>query len=145
MSSDQIRLVAAVVDIIIPTTDTPGALEAAVPQFIDMLFRDWFTPEDQVQFIEGLNDLDAESRRLSGRPLVECSAQDRFALLDRHDEAAFAEPHSPAPPFFARLKELTLVGYYTSRVAQEQELHTVLDAGENEPGGPVMMPPPFPL
>jgi hypothetical protein len=140
-------LVAAMAEGIIPATDTPGAKGAGVPAFINLLFAEWFLPEEQTSFRKGLRSFEAASQARFKRSFTECTQEQQFTLLTGWDrEAARARNAGPPSyPPFAQFKSLTVVGYYTSEVGQNQELHTVLDAGESDPNGPVMMPVPFRL
>ena len=54
LSQDQSIIVTQVADIIIPKTDTPGAKEAGVPAFIDLMLKDCYSKEDQDRFTAGL-------------------------------------------------------------------------------------------
>jgi hypothetical protein len=118
-----------------------------VPAFINLLFAEWFLPEEQTAFRKGLKSFEAASQARYKRNFSQCTPEQQFALLTAWDrDAARAHSIGPAPyPPFAQFKALTVVGYYTSEVGQNQELHTVLDAGESDPNGPVMMPVPFRL
>jgi len=53
-SRSQADMVAAVVDIIIPRTDTPGALDAGVPRFIDQMFKDVYPADEQARYLQAL-------------------------------------------------------------------------------------------
>lgn len=140
-------LVAAMAEGIIPATDTVGAIGAGVPAFITMLFSDWFLADEQKAFREGLKSFEATSRARFNRSFSDCSSDQQTSLLTEWDhEAALARMGDARPhPPFAQFKALTVVGYYTSEIGQNKELHTVLDAGERDPNGPVMMPVPFHL
>ena len=79
-----------------------------------------------------------------GRPFADCGTAEQVAQLKAWDDAAFSGAPTPTPPpFFVLLKQLVISAYYTSQIGQDVELETTLDAGENEPYGPVMMSPPF--
>jgi hypothetical protein len=140
-------LVTAMAEGIIPATDTPGAKGAGVPAFINLLFEDWFLPEEQIAFRNGLQSFEAASQARFKQSFVQCSPEQQLTLLSGWDhEVARARSAGPPPyPPFAQFKSLTVVGYYTSQIGQTQELKTVLDAGESDPNGPVMMPVPFRL
>lgn len=140
-------LVAAMAEGIIPATDTPGAIGAGVPAFIAMLFADWMMKDEQEAFRTGLSAFDADARSRFGKHFVDCSAAQQLELLTGWDKAvaaARAAGGRDLPPF-AKFKSLTLVGYYTSAVGQEQELQTTMDAGQDDPEGAQMMPLPFKL
>jgi hypothetical protein len=111
-------------DCIIPTTDTPGATEAGVPEFIDVIVGEWYEPGEREQFLAGLADLDRRSASSGGR-FIELNAEQQLAVLSQVESEALAartaNPKSPAP-FWVRLKSLTLYGYYTSAAGTLQEL-----------------------
>ena len=71
LSSEEMKRVAALVDLIIPRTDTPGASDARVPEFIDRKLS--LDAELKERFLEGLRafdgvltDSDPFSRLLKG-------------------------------------------------------------------------------
>jgi hypothetical protein len=147
LNAEEQALVAAMAEGILPATDTPGAVGAGVPAFIALMFSEWFLPEEQAAFREGLKTFDAISRAQFQRSFAQCSADQKMALLTQWDREAIqarTARQQPYPPF-AQFKALTVAGYYTSEVGQNEELHTVLDAGESDPNGPVTMPLPFRL
>ncbi|MGH7575557.1 MAG: gluconate 2-dehydrogenase subunit 3 family protein [Longimicrobiales bacterium] len=124
----QRELVATLAELIIPTTDTPGARAARVDVFIDGLLTDIFTPGERDEFLEGLSSTDAHARAAYGVSILECAPPQQvevLATLER--EAREADDGSRA--FFPWLKELTLVGYYTSEIGASQELSYVHVAG----------------
>src|SRR5881398_2100555 len=128
LSPAQLELVATVAEHIIPETDTPGACAAGVHRFVDTLLSDHYPTPERDRFVAGLADVDARARSGHGKTFVECTADQQVALLTELDEAAFPAVRIDSPRtsdtwFFRRMKELTLVGYYTSQVGATQELH----------------------
>lgn len=125
LSADQAAFVAAAAQCIIPTTDTPGAVEAGVPEFVDLIVGQWYEPEDQAAFVEGLAALDARSQAEAGAPLARLTPEQQAAFLAVVDAEAIAErkaqPDGPTP-FWVRLKGLTLYGYYESEIGALEEL-----------------------
>jgi Gluconate 2-dehydrogenase subunit 3 len=120
--SHQNEMVAALAEMIIPETGTPGAKSALVNRFIDLLLSD----EDvarQKAFIEGLAWIDGRSLRLHRKPFVELTAEAQTELL-----TALADPENKKPEdrrgveFFQELKDLTIFGYYTSEAGMVREL-----------------------
>jgi hypothetical protein len=110
------------------------------------LYAEWFTAEEQRAFREGLRGFESAARARFGRPFAACTLEQQAVLLTEWDRAvAVARTSGGSLPPFAQFKVLTVVGYYTSKVGQTEELHTILDAGEADPNGPVMMPVPFRL
>src|SRR5258705_9295502 len=144
LDTNELAFVGALAEGIIPATETPGAIGAGVPQFVGLLFTDWFTREEQIDFRSGLAALSRASQAKCSRVFASCDPAQQQALLSDWDKDAFADrPHDAPKPFFRRFKELTIIGYYTSEVGQNQELKAEFGGGQDVPGGPVSQPPPF--
>ncbi|MEO5820223.1 MAG: gluconate 2-dehydrogenase subunit 3 family protein [Vicinamibacteraceae bacterium] len=105
---------AAVVDAILPDTDTPGARAAGVHVFIDLAVAECLSVGDQDAFRTGLASLDASCRRAHGAGLDTVAPAALSALL-REAEAA-------GTPFVKTVKGLTVLGYGTSRIGATQAL-----------------------
>jgi hypothetical protein len=144
LTERQLAFVAAVAECIIPATDTGGASAAEVAPFVGYLYSNWMLPSEQRDALRGLDGLAASAETELRQPF-ESSAEDKqLALVSRWDALAYApRPHDVPAPFFRRLKELVLVGYYTSPVGQDIELQVQFGGGQGEPGGPAMSSPPF--
>ncbi|HVH08693.1 MAG TPA: gluconate 2-dehydrogenase subunit 3 family protein [Gemmatimonadales bacterium] len=124
LTVNQAELLAAIVDHILPETDTPGARALGVPQFIDALVAETYPREARAWFVAGLAEIDARARDENGQAFSRWRPEAQRALVDRLDWAAFQPPSPSAPPaFFRTLKRLTLVGYYTSEIGATRELH----------------------
>lgn len=111
--------VAALAELIIPQTETPGAIQAGVPEFIHRIVAQWYTADERAAFLAGLKALKAASRARYRVEFANASDEQRAALL-RAFEAA--KPSSTERAFFLRVKELTVLGYYTSEIGGQQEL-----------------------
>jgi gluconate 2-dehydrogenase gamma chain len=126
LSEEQGLLVSQVSDIIIPKTDTPGAKEAGVPGFIDQLVKEVFAKKEQDDFIAGLNAFSDEAKKQFGDPFVELSAEKQLEFVTaQHNAAVKANKEAkPAPPrpFILTLKELTMLGFFTSEPGATQVL-----------------------
>ncbi|RFC45962.1 MAG: Gluconate 2-dehydrogenase subunit 3 [Verrucomicrobia bacterium] len=110
----QETLLAELVEVIIPTTDTPGAKAAGVEKFIVRLLRDCHQPEEQARFYKGLADLEADALKTFALPFLQLSTAQRTELLKLcsvRDKA-----------FFLKLKQLTVTGYFTSEIGATQAL-----------------------
>ena len=127
LTGSQVELVTVIAEHIIPATDTPGARAAGVHRFVDTLLTDHYSTADRDRFLAGLADLDRRASTRHGTTFAASAPAAQLALLTAMDEAAFpAGNEGPPPPeawFFHRMKELTLVGYYTSQIGATQELH----------------------
>lgn len=139
LSKEEGAMVEAVAELIMPRTDTPGAREVGVPAFIDVILKDAYPSDDQARFISGLKDFDAEAQRAHGKPFLELPQAQRVSYLQKvHDEAATAEKVEadkdvPAGerkrPFVLMMKELTLLGFFTSQAGTTQVLQYVAVPG----------------
>lgn len=107
-SDQQLKLVAEMADMIIPDTDTPGAIAAKVHHYIHAIVGDWYYDDERSNFIKGLNAVD--SHFMTG------SAQERHTIMTKMDN------EEGEKTFFQEFKELTLVGYFTSQIGAEEEL-----------------------
>ncbi|MEM1057326.1 MAG: gluconate 2-dehydrogenase subunit 3 family protein [Bacteroidota bacterium] len=104
LSEDHQRTLAALVDQILPATDTPGAAEAGVPQFIDAMLTDWYTPEERDAFLEGLTSVDA---RAEGGSFADLAPDAQIAMVVAMDAEAFGAPDD-APPSEAEVDDAVL-------------------------------------
>ena len=126
--------VATISELIIPQTDTPGAKAARVNEFIDLIVAEWYDQEEKSTFLTGLAGVDQHSQSSFSKNFVDCSNKQQIQILNDLDEEARVKSEPPprrrvrnAPPeekpFFFMIKQLTLIGYYTSEIGFEQELH----------------------
>lgn len=93
LNADQQRTLAALVDQILPRTDTPGAVDAGVPGFVDLMLTEWYAPEERDRFLAGLADVDAQAEG-GAFAALDAEAQARFvAALDARE---FTDPEVPA-------------------------------------------------
>lgn len=130
LSTREVDIVGGLADAIIPRTDTPGASDAGVPQYVEMMLQH-FTPSDHVKvFRSQLDWLNSWLAAQDALGLEELAEEKLHALLVALDEQAFGTgPSQDLPPgdpsLFAILKPLTVAGYYTSEIGATQELHTM--------------------
>ena len=122
LTAGQHELLAVMTEHILPATDTPGARDAGVADFIDAMLADFATAEERTNFLGALTEVDAAATEQFGQGFMASSAEQQFGMLDAMDEAAIADPDAESSSFMRRLKEYTLAGYYTSEVGATQEL-----------------------
>lgn len=133
LNPHQNEMVTTISELIIPQTDTPGAKATHVNEFIDLILSEWYDEQERSIFLTGLAGVDASTRDLFGKDFVACGEKQQAEILRALDnEVAAARAETDAkmkrnfPPernFFFMFKQLTLIGYYTSQVGFEQELH----------------------
>jgi gluconate 2-dehydrogenase gamma chain len=116
---EEFRTVEMLTEMIIPTDDAPGAKEAQVANYIDFVVFSAaeFKPSLQREWLAGLDFLDCESRAQFAKPFREGSESDRTKLLTLIS-APERDPkqHHDGFDFFVVVKEMTVEGFYTSKV-----------------------------
>jgi len=117
----QLHTVAAAADRILPETETPGAAAAECHRFIERIVAEHYAAPRQKRFIDGLVNLDVRSSRALQRLFIDIpvTGQDSILAGVEQDAAAVVPV---AESFWRDLKELTLIGFYTSRIGIEDEL-----------------------
>jgi hypothetical protein len=143
LTPQQNETVATIAELIIPKTDTPGAREAGVPAFIDVMLADWGDDDQRKMFAAGLADIDARSQAAFGKPFVAGTPQQQAEILEDLDYelARLRDTKSDTSKnFFQAMKWLTLTGYYTSEVGATSEQHFRVVPGRYEPCYPLEQP-----
>jgi len=131
LDPDQFAMLERVADLIIPETDTPGAVSAGVHRFIDMLLAEWASPETQEQFIAQLSSIDERATELGMSGFLDGSEDGQVEVVRLLDEEAFADG-APAT-FFRRLKKLVLFAYFSSEPGATQALRFDPFPGDYQP------------
>jgi len=136
--------VVAMIDLIIPETDTPGAKGARVNEFIDVILTEWANDEERQNFLAGIAGVDKQSNDLFGKNFADASLQQQVTLLRSMDEAVAVGRvrrmrHGNTIPeerdkqlrgeFFTVFKGITVHGYYTSEVGFHKELNMEIIPG----------------
>jgi hypothetical protein len=136
-SESDVALLDEIADTILPATKTPGAKAAGVGPFIAMMVADTYDPNEQRVFVDGLAALEDESRAQNGAGFMASSPAQRVELLERLDREAIEYMRRPGaearPHYFRLIKELTLLGYFTSEIGCTQALRYVETPGRFEP------------
>lgn len=146
-------LLAAVADTIVPKTDTPGAVDAGVPEKFDALLHTWASPTRRAELIAALDAIDTLSRQKLQKRFAVLSPNVRHELLAAHDLASLQSiPRSNsvadesdlfmagppvANPAYAKLKELIVVLFYLSETALTHDLVYEHTPGEWRPSIPL--------
>lgn len=132
-----VELLAEVAETILPETSTPGAKAANVGSFIAMMVNDVYYDTDQQIFVEGIRDLQARSLRSYGAHFQIVTAAQRLELLEQLDaeQHLYMESRDDDAPahYFRMMKELTLLGYFTSEIGYTQAMRYVETPGRYDP------------
>jgi hypothetical protein len=137
LTADEWTLVGEVSDLIIPTTDTGGALAAGVPAFVKMMLSDWFSDAERENFVSGMHEFSAGASRKYGKNFGELTASQKDQYFG--DSLSAAEGGAPPPrtPFVVLMKRLTIFGYYTSELGATTELRQNMATAQYQPAAVV--------
>lgn len=122
-------LIAELAETIIPATDTPGAKDAKVEDFIIKMILEDEPSKTQNRFLSGLRDLQSYSKKRYGKPFQNCSSLDKITILDYYENKDFKseilkkiEEKLFGESFFSTLKHLTVIGFCTSKIGATEAL-----------------------
>ncbi len=125
-SAKDILLLDEIADTIIPQTDTPGAKAAKVGEFMALMITDCYTARDRNVFIKGIKQIDEEATTMFNTTFISCTAPQRKELLIKldTDQKQHQKVRKSGQPvhYFRLMKELTLMGYFTSEIGATQQL-----------------------
>lgn len=121
-NSDDFQTISRIADLIIPDTDTPGAIRTGVPAYIDLIIAR--NTDQQLVAADGLRWIDAEAGRLARKLFIELSEEQQLAILEPLCEASDSGVKNAGRnvQFFGLIKSLTADGYYTSKTGLIDEL-----------------------
>jgi hypothetical protein len=143
-----------VAETILPETSTPGAKAARTGAFMALMVTDAYTPRNRQIFRDGMQHLEEACQREYGAPFIQARPEQRLALLKRLDAERQAEldaldalhrsrAPAPVPPaadapvhYFRMMKELALVGYFTSEIGYRQAMRYMETPGRYDPCAP---------
>jgi hypothetical protein len=143
-----------VAETILPETNTPGAKAARTGAFMALMVTDAYTPGNQQIFRDGMQRIDEACQREHAVSFVRARPEQRLALLQRLDAERQAEvdareamrrsraPAVSSPPpdatvhYFRLIKELALLGYFTSEIGYKQAMRYIETPGRYDPCAP---------
>jgi hypothetical protein len=137
LDAHQTATVAAMAEMILPKTETPGAADVGASDFIDLILTEWYEDAERTRFLNGLAEVDARSKALFGKDFVACTPLQQGAILTELGEEMIEEVEpqqdqsvatgglatAGSENFYSRLRWLTLTAYYTSEAGATEELH----------------------
>ncbi len=125
-----------VADTILPTTKSPGAKTAKVGTFMTVMVNDCYNEQDQKTFHEGINKLNEASKKANGKSFMESTPEQRTTFLTALDKEAKdfrkTKKKEESDHYFTMMKQLTLLGYFTSKEGATQALRYVAVPGKYE-------------
>lgn len=123
-SDEEYHLIEGITDALLPATSTPGALDAKVPFFLDLVIKNCLNKTDQTVIKDGLKQMSENEKFVSLSPV------DKLNAIKRIDEAAFKD--DTGSKWFRVVKKLSLIGYFTSQEGMTKALNYVKVPGEYE-------------
>ena len=116
----QYATITELASLIIPTDETPGAREAKVNEYIDLIVGE-SAFEVQKVFLEGLAWLDKTSKDRHKKNFVDLSNAQQVGLLTEISKIKNPTPHEATQEkFFKAIKDMTIDGFYTSKIGIEE-------------------------
>jgi len=95
------------------------------------MLGDWFTPDEKNHFLNALTEVDRQAEMNFSTKFVNCTVEKQTEHLEKLEKESLAIINNNPPqtgqnsilkPFFSQIKELTLIGYYTSEIGATREL-----------------------
>lgn len=140
--SDQIDTIAEIAETILPRTETPGAKDVYAHQFIDAMLANHYQPDEQNHFLKGFQDFNDRCQASFGDTFLSADRDARHTLLSAYEEEmkqwqAPVNSEHKIRPFYRTIKELTVLGFFTSEKIGEEFLSYDPIPGNYEPCVPV--------
>lgn len=140
-SATDVAFLDEVADTILPQTATPGAKAAGVGPFMALMVTDCYDPNEQAIFRDGMRVLENACQAQYRSGFVNAAPTQRLALLqdfDREQKDYMDSKAADAPVhWFRMVKELTLLGYFTSEIGYTQAMRYVEAPGRFDPCTPL--------
>jgi hypothetical protein len=135
-SKDDVAFLDEVADTILPATGTPGAKAALVGTFMTVMVRDCYEEKDQRIFRDGFDKINDASKKKFDKVFLEITPDQRNELLTVIDKEqkdyTSKKKTDDGAHYFRLMKELTLLGYFTSEIGATQALRYVESPGKYE-------------
>ena len=139
---DDVAFLDEVADTILPETSTPGAKAAQCGAFMALMVTDTYQDRDQQVFKSGLQQLDTACRQMNKTGFMTATPAQRLTLLEQVDkeQKAYMDTRaagSDTPPhYFRMMKELALLGYFTSEIGYTKAMRYQETPGRFDPCAP---------
>ena len=135
-SAEEVALLDEIAETILPATKTPGAKAAKVGEHIKVMVNDCYEERDQILFHDGVNKVQELSKKEYGSKFENIKPEQRHALLVKLDneqrETMKTWKEGDPKPYFRLMKELTLLGYFTSEIGCKEARRYVETPGKYE-------------
>jgi Gluconate 2-dehydrogenase subunit 3 len=131
LTNNQAQTVSAITECLLPRTKTPGAKDLNIDRFVDKMLKETLSPDEQKDFISSLNAFETACKSQYSRSFTVCLPQEQAAFVLQIDKIPVKYPREkwgirfgklPPTLFFRRVKELTLLGFFTAQEIGEKVL-----------------------
>ena len=135
-----------IAETILPATKTPGAKAAKTGAFMALMVTDCYSPAEQRVFHDGMRKVDEEMQKANGMPFMAATPAQRLAVLTvlDHEQKRVMDARGAAPPgdagnlkqpahYFRMMKELALLGFFTSEIGYTKVLRYTEVPGRFDP------------
>lgn len=128
-NTKDVDLLDEIAETIIPETNTPGAKAAKTGAFMALMVKDCYTSENQQVFLKGLKDIDTQALASYKTNFIDLKDDEKKALLNKLDttQKEWQQKKEKEQPshYFRMMKELTLLGFFTSEIGGTKVLSYV--------------------
>ncbi|KIO76124.1 hypothetical protein TH53_16760 [Pedobacter lusitanus] len=124
-----------VADTILPATKSPGAKAAKVGSFMAVMVNDCYEATDQKIFMEGIEKLNTACKKMYDTEFMKADQQQKLALLtalDQQAKAHQAQKENQPAHYFTMMKQLTLLGYFSSEAGCTKAMRYIAVPGRYE-------------
>ncbi|PHR91767.1 MAG: hypothetical protein COA69_11330 [Robiginitomaculum sp.] len=108
-------------DILIPQTDTPGAVIAGAAQKVELVLSDMLPDDERAKWLNGLDEIHTVLDTRVGGNFLKASQANQTNAVKKLDRAAYAE-NSTAPKAYRTIKKALATAYYYSEPGATEEL-----------------------
>lgn len=134
LSQQQVDILIATADTILPETNSPSASEVKVHEFIDLIIKDVLTEEQGSNIILALSDIEESSKAKTGKSISKLDDEQKASVIQAIDDAAYGvKSQEKTSTHYKYLKTFILLSYYSSEQGVKQNLDYLPIPGEYQP------------
>jgi gluconate 2-dehydrogenase gamma chain len=119
LAAAQGPILSAAAERILPRTDTPGAIDAGVPAFVDRFYGEFMSAADKQLLVKALDEIESGATRAHGASFATLPPAQQDAVL----RTIAAAQQGKTPSSFDLLRSVTILGYFTSEQVGKNVLH----------------------
>jgi hypothetical protein len=132
MTQKQFDVFNEVAERIMPKTDTPGAKDAGVTNFIDRMLGEYYPAEDSKKYTTAIDDFDKTCETANGKSFTAMTDEERDAYLKTVENQAYKDAEGGKDTkdiFWFAAKQGTLMAFFLSEPGATKVLQHVAVPG----------------